>query len=87
MRDKVNSQLPPEFTAIKGDKALESVMRDVLEGMQEFATLANFSPRSIGGYEIIAVEKANQENTAITDTPTGEKAEVIPLRRGRGYAA
>ena len=87
MSDKLNSPLPPECTTIKGDKALELVMRDVLEGMQEFATMANFSPRSIGGYEIIAIEEANEQNTAITDAPTGEKAEVIPLKRGRGCAA
>ena len=87
MSDKLNSPLLPESTTIKGDKALELVMRDVLDGMQEFATMANFSPRSIGGYEILAIEEASEENTAITDTPAGEKAEVIPLKKGPGYAA
>ena len=87
MSNKQNSPLPPVNTTIKGDRALELVMRDVLDGMQEFATMANFSPRSVGGYEIIAIEEASEQNTAITDTPTGEKAEVIPLKRGRGFAA
>lgn len=86
MSDKPRSPVHPEYTAIKGDKALEMVMRDVLDGMQEFATMANFSPRSIGGYEIISVEEANDENTAIIDRPETPSAEVIPLKKKNAVA-
>lgn len=87
MSDKPFSNLPPEYTAIKGDKALEMVMRDVLDGMHEFATIANYSPRSVGGYEILSVEEHNEENTAISDEGDTPKADVIPLKKNGGYAA
>jgi hypothetical protein len=86
MSDKPFSNLPPEYTTIKGDKALEMVMRDVLDGMQEFASMANFSPRSVGGYEILSVEEPNAENTSISDQEDAPKADVIPLKKKNAVA-
>ncbi len=86
MSDKPFSKLPPEYTAIKGDKALEMVMRDVLDGMHEFASMANFSPRSVGGYEILSVEDPNEENATINEQEHTPKADVIPLKKKNAVA-
>lgn len=76
-----------DASQIQGSKALELIMRDVLDGMQEFATLANFSPRARGGYEIIAIEADADLDQAkpAQSRPAPTRAEVIELKKRRSH--
>ncbi len=76
------NKIPPAV----GDRALEMVMREVLDSMEEMSLEAGLSPLD-GGFEIIDI--APERHTIRTPEPeiaedTGEEAEVIefqPLRR------
>lgn len=43
---------------LRGSKALELIMRDVMDGLEEFATLAGFSPTVGNCYEILSDDVA-----------------------------
>ena len=65
------------------NQALELVMRDVLDGMQELSLAVGFAPGHEGGFEILEItpaqpatlttdvraEKEESENAAILDFP------------------
>lgn len=46
------------INAIQGSKALEMIMRDVLDGMEELANIASFDAAQ-AEFEILAIEKPN----------------------------
>lgn len=76
-----------DASVIRGSKALELIMHDVLDGMQEFATLANLTPRGRGGYEILGIEPAAAAGPATVSQAGSEpvRAEVIPMRKHRSH--
>jgi hypothetical protein len=41
-------------------KALEMIMRDVMDGMQDFAMLTNHQPRQAGTFHILSIERPEQ---------------------------
>ncbi len=79
------NKIPPAA----GARALEMVMRDVLDSMEEMSLEAGFSPLD-GEFEIIDIAPERQPIRAPeTDiaVDTGEEAEIIefqPLRRAAG---
>ncbi len=66
-----------------GNQALELVMRDVLDGMQEMSLAMGFAPGHAGGFEILEIapeqsatlavdarsEREETENAAVLDFP------------------
>ena len=63
-----------------GPKALEMVMRDVLDGMEELALLKAFQPGA-EVVEIIAIEPATRPESAPLTAPS--VTQVVPLTRLR----
>lgn len=68
-----------------GNKALEMIMRDVLDGLTDFAMAANYSPQN-GLFSILSIEspdEASQETPETTLKPARQcrqhkrKADVI----------
>lgn len=74
------------------NKALECVMRDVIDGMEEIANMAAFSQDASACFEIIAITPAEQTDLS-TGAATGlhldeqTSADIIPIRKGRKRAA
>ena len=61
-----------------GSKALEMIMRDVIDGMEDLANLAGYSPQPGGCFEILEI--APEEK--VTDAQQAEdkpSAEVVPI--------
>lgn len=66
------------------NKALECVMRDVIDGMEEIANMAAFSQDASACFEIIDVTPAEQADLIVAATVS---ADIIPIRKGRKRAA
>ena len=62
-----------------GPKAMEMVMRDVLNGMEEMATMKGYESRG-NVFEILAITPPSNEETIKSN---GESAEIIPIRPKR----
>ncbi len=78
MADK--NQIPTRIS----DRALEMVMRDVLDGMLELSLESAYSHRNID-FEIIEITPADRKG--VSDRQQHERAEVLPfpaLRRAVG---
>lgn len=56
------------------DRALEMVMRDVLDALSEISLESGFKP-SDGGFEIIDIYPANRKNTRIHEDNHAETAD------------
>lgn len=52
---------------IKGSKALEMIMRDVLDGLEDFATQSGYAPEHSGTFEILSVEPDKKSNATGSD--------------------
>lgn len=71
---------------IRGSRALEMIMRDVLDGMQEFAYMAQYA--AIVGDIEIRPDEDEAPNCAPAPSPqsapaTRQRAKVVPLNQGR----
>jgi len=68
------------------DRALEMVMRDVLDSLSELSLESGFKP-SDGGFEIIEIYPAHRENSSGRDKTVNEEANILQfpdLRRAAG---
>ncbi len=75
---------------LQTSKALEFIMRDVIDGMEELANMSGFSPRAGDCLEILSIE--DPKDFVDTPLPTvkpdeQESATVIPLKRKKQAAA
>jgi hypothetical protein len=75
-------------STVVSDRALEMIMRDVIDSMCELSLESGFQPTD-GGFEIIEIYPAQHENTMRRSrrTETVEESEVIEfptLRRATG---
>ncbi len=78
-------------STVVSDRALEMIMRDVLDSMCEYSLESGFRPTD-GGFEIVEIYPANHENTkarnkrrvASTDMQDSEIIEFPALRRAAG---
>jgi len=61
-----------------GDKALEMIMRDVIDGMEDLANLAGYTPQPGGCFEILEI---SPEEYDPLDTSGRPSAEIIPLKK------
>jgi len=61
-----------------GDKALEMIMRDVIDGMEDLANLAGYTPQPGSCFEILEI---TPEEHAPLDTSGKPSAEIIPLKK------
>lgn len=68
-------------TPALGRKAMEMVMRDVLDGMEDMATMKSFETAD-NVFEIIAITPERDEPT--TDVQTDTCAEILPFSRQCG---
>ena len=62
-----------------GDKALEMIMRDVIDGMEEIANMAGYSPQPGSCFEILEIVADEPEQHA----PPQElpSADIVPLHK------
>jgi len=63
-----------------GSKALEMIMRDVIDGMEDFANLAGYTPQPGSCFEILEI---TPEEQAPLDTSNKPSAQIIPLKKPR----
>lgn len=77
---------------LQTSKALELIMRDVIDGMEELANMSGFSPRGGHCFEILGID--SPENFVDSPLPATEtekagqdSAVVIPLKRKKQAAA
>jgi hypothetical protein len=77
---------------LQTSKALESIMRDVIDGMEELANMSGFSPRAGDCLEILGID--SPENFVDMPPPVArpavaeqDSAVVIPLKRKKQAAA
>ena len=61
-----------------GSKALEMIMRDVIDGMEDLANLAGYTPQPGSCFEILEI---TPEESAPQDTNNKPSAEIIPLKK------
>jgi len=61
-----------------GGKALEMIMRDVIDGMEDLANLAGYTPQPGSCFEVLEI---SPEEYAPLDTSSNPSAEIIPLKR------
>ncbi len=61
-----------------GSKALEMIMRDVIDGMEDLANLAGYTPQPGSCFEILEI---TPEEYAPLDTSNNPSAEIIPLKK------
>ena len=77
-------------TNLQNGKALEFIMRDVIDGMEELANMSGFEPHAGNCMEILGVEDPKDfvDNTE-TNRPENKpnSAEIIPLKRKKNVAA
>jgi hypothetical protein len=65
------------------DRALEMVMRDVIDSMSEYSLESGFSPLDDGGFEIINIYPAKRQKRQ-TEIVDSEVIEFPDLRRAAG---
>lgn len=61
-----------------GNKALEMIMRDVIDGMEDLANLAGYTPQPGSCFEILEI---TPEEYAPLDTSNKPSAEIIQLKK------
>ncbi len=61
-----------------GSKALEMIMRDVIDGMEDLANLAGYTPQPGSSFEILEITPEEYEPLDTTGNPS---AEIIPLKK------
>lgn len=59
-----------------GSKALEMIMRDVIDGMEDLATMAGYAPQPGSCFEILEITP--EEKPAEHQKPS---AEIVPLKK------
>ncbi|MCK4744205.1 MAG: hypothetical protein KAT25_10320 [Sulfuriflexus sp.] len=62
-----------------GDKALEMIMRDVIDGMEDIANMAGYSPQPGSCFEVLEIiaeesESSQQEAPSADIVPIGRKS-------------
>ncbi len=68
------------------DRALEMVMRDVLDSLSELSLESGFKPTD-GGFEIIEIYPVHRERSTSPEKTNGEEADILQfpdLRRAAG---
>jgi len=66
------------LTPALGRKAMEMVMRDVLDGMEDLATIKSFETAD-NVFEILAITPEHKDGTE--DLPTGKNAEILQFKK------
>jgi len=66
---------------LSSSKALEMIMRDVMGGMENFATLASFAPNPSNGYEILLDEESPAEQAIARRSKPSQSGEVVLIHR------
>jgi len=61
-----------------GGKALEMIMRDVIDGMEDLANMAGYTPQPGSCFEILEI---SPEEYAPLDTTDNPSAEIIPIKK------
>jgi len=72
-----------------GSKALEMIMHDVIDGMQELANIAGYDPKPGGHFEILEIEPDDEHAAAgsPTEPDSTETDKVVPIKGRRKQAA
>jgi len=72
-----------------GSKALEMIMHDVIDGMEELANLAGYDPKPGSQFEVLGIETAEEYASAstTTDTSSTSSAKIVPIKGKRKQAA
>ena len=65
-----------------GSKALEMIMRDVLDGMEDLANMAGYTPQGGGYFEIIDISPPEQPLAEPSEDKQAEKplAKVVSIK-------
>lgn len=61
-----------------GNKALEMIMRDVIDGMEDLANLAGYTPQPGSCFEVLEI---SPDEYAPLDTTGHPSAKIIPLKK------
>ena len=76
---------------LQKSKALELIMRDVIDGMEELANMSGFSPKANECFEILSIDSPDDSPKDYTDTPPAVEEQndtvVVPLKRKKQAAA
>ena len=62
-----------------GDKALEMIMRDVIDGMEDIANMAGYSPQPGSCFEILEIV-AEEPTAAAPQQENKPSADIISIR-------
>jgi len=62
-----------------GDKALEMIMRDVIDGMEDIANMAGYSPQPGSCFEILEIV-ADESTASPPQQETKPSADIISIR-------
>lgn len=60
-----------------GNKALEMIMRDVIDGMEDIANMAGYSPQPGSCFEILEIV-AEEPESSQQEIPS---ADIVPIRK------